>query len=238
MAAEDFFRNVRRAWGTFALPTGVEVVGATIGQFSANRHVYFSSAWAAPTTVSDYDPADFAAAPGEVRSRLDQAVDDFRTFAGTLDPNARLDEHQTRVGAERLERLAVVVRDLVLTNWKREVEEIIDAAESWCRERDWPTRRFRKTMRETLLEEYELPKLLFQVEDTRIELAATARFVAGASGRMDMAVVPSYDSLPLVRTKNGWQLKMDNPDKPDKPRSIRWGSGSFVKAVDWLRLQG
>jgi hypothetical protein len=61
----------------------------------------------------------------------------------------------------------------------------------------------------------------------RLVFDPLARFVYGASGLIDWYVMPSYDSLSLVLTEDGWRLHTDRSNGTTVP----WSEEVFVNTA-------
>ena len=92
-------------------------------------------------------------------------------------------------------------------DWVRTVERLVADVESWCRARDWPTRRIEKRIEEKRLGEYAVPALVFQVTFVKLMLEPIARFVSEALGLVDLYVMPQYDNVAsLFLRADGWHI--------------------------------
>lgn len=90
--------------------------------------------------------------------------------------------------------------------WVRAVEELVGNVESWCRVRDWPTRRIEKRLEERRLGEYVAPALVIQVDLVKLMLEPVARFVSGAEGVVDLYRMPQYADVASIFYRGGkWQ---------------------------------
>ena len=113
--------------------------------------------------------------------------------------------------------------------WVAAVEKIADEAEAWARERQWLVHRDRKTITEDRIGSYDVPVLTIQAPAGRLILDAIARYIVGASGRIDLCAFPSYEKVLVVRTDAGWHFVI-NPPVPDRP----WSKEAFLAIVSQL----
>src|SRR5947209_8182027 len=88
--------------------------------------------------------------------------------------------------------------------WIAEVEAILSQAKSWAEKRGWATKQDQKVITEEDIGTYEAPRLLIHSPQGRLLLDPVARYVVGAEGRFDFCVIPSYDSVALVKTGGAW----------------------------------
>lgn len=98
----------------------------------------------------------------------------------------------------------------VRDEWVRAAERLVAEVESWCKAKDWPTRRIEKHIEESNIGEYVVPALVLQVDLVKLMLEPSARFVTGADGLADLYRMPQYDDVAVVLLRDGaWQLRYD-----------------------------
>lgn len=115
----------------------------------------------------------------------------------------------------------------VRDEWIAAVEQLVGDAEVWARNQDWAVRRDAKSIREDRLGQYTVPRLLIHATDGRLLLDPVARYVPGATGVVDLYVLPSYDAAMISRADDGWRLHpMDADDVPQ-----HWSEETFVHTV-------
>lgn len=115
----------------------------------------------------------------------------------------------------------------VRDEWIAAVEQLVGDAEVWARNQDWAVRRDAKSIREDRLGQYTVPRLLIHATDGRLLLDPVARYVPGATGVVDLYVLPSYDAVMISRADDGWRLHpMDADDVPQ-----HWSEETFVHTV-------
>jgi hypothetical protein len=114
--------------------------------------------------------------------------------------------------------------EAVRDEWVAAVERIADDAEAWALEQQWFVHRGRKPITEDRIGFYEVPLLTIQTFSARLIFEPIARYVGGASGRIDFCVFPSYDYVLVVRTEAGWQF-VKEPPTIDHP----WSKEAFLE---------
>ncbi|MEO6808302.1 MAG: hypothetical protein ABI353_04235, partial [Isosphaeraceae bacterium] len=77
---------------------------------------------------------------------------------------------------------------------------------------------------------YTVPRLLIHAIFGRLLLDPVARFVPGATGLIDFFVIPSYDSMLIIRTPEGWFLLEGDAEGPRVP----WSEQALVDAAKRL----
>ena len=100
----------------------------------------------------------------------------------------------------------------VRDEWVTAVEQLIRETETWSQAQGWATRREPKTATEDRLGAYTVPRLLIHAPDGRLLLDPIARYVPDALGVVEFCALPSYDSVRLGRTGDGWLLHSDDAD--------------------------
>jgi hypothetical protein len=238
MARERFFQDLRRAWGFLHQRPRVEATSPSLNVAVLSRDVRNLDLWASPKNVEEYRSEDFADLDEPLRADLDRAVADFRSVARSVSPEAALTDDQFRSASEPFERLALIVRTIILSDWETSVTSVVQEGSTWCKELGWPDRFYEKELTESLLGTYRMPQLLFQAEGILIELNPVARFVPGALGLIELRVVPSYDTVKMTRSRDGWRIHLTEGMDVNSVRVIPWEKPGFEKAVLWLRKQG
>jgi hypothetical protein len=117
-----------------------------------------------------------------------------------------------------------------LAEWKSEVQQIVDTASQWAKEKGWDIVSEEKVITEDVLGSYEVPRLLIHRPDGRLVLDPIARYVVGASGRFEFCVLPSYDSALLVKDDDGWRFY--SQDKRDQGQP--WSREAFYAVCNEL----
>jgi hypothetical protein len=91
-------------------------------------------------------------------------------------------------------------------------------------------RRDEKTIREDRLGQYTVPRLLMHATTGRLLLDPVARYVPGATGVVDLYVLPSYDAVMISRTEDGWCL---HPIQADAAPQA-WSEQAFIEMAQQL----
>jgi hypothetical protein len=238
MAREDFYRDLSRAWGWLHGSSLVSADSARVNASLLTKQLSRIDLWLSPGNTQEYRQCDFEDLPPETRQELDEAVVQFRELASQVAPDQPATDGQYREGRKRFESVVTVVRRIVLKDWALSVEAIVAEAEAWCEKRQWPARRYVTGLRERLLGDYELPRLLFDANGIRIELKPIARFVVGAVGLCDLSVLPSYESLRVIRSMDGWKIRFEAGKTYDTVKVLAWDEAAFAEAVEWVRSRG
>jgi hypothetical protein len=235
MAKEEFFRDIRRA-ATLVRPK-VQTDSERLAPEGVARRLERAALWLTPKYVEAYAADDFADLPSAVRDSIRDAVEGFATAARQVSPNDSATDDQFRAGSERFRRLSAIVGDVVRSEWIAAVEGLVAAARSWSEKRDWTCRLSTKQLQETLLGEYSLPQLYIHAGDAPLLLDPVARFVPGALGLVDFAVLSPYRSMMVPRTRDGWFLHLETGKDINGVRREPWAQEAFYRAVEHLARQ-
>ncbi len=116
----------------------------------------------------------------------------------------------------------------VRDEWLDAVEKIMQDVEAWSRKQDWALRRDPKVVEEDEIGEYTVPRLLIHTIDGRLLFDPITPFVSGGStGLIELCVMPSYDSIKIVRLEDGWKML---PEKGDG-EFVPFTEETFVETV-------
>jgi hypothetical protein len=97
--------------------------------------------------------------------------------------------------------------------WLERLQDLLNALQQWGQELGWETRFIEKRMTDSELGAYTAPGLLMQRETVKILAEPIARMAPGASGVVDLYLLPGYDDIAsLYHTQSGWQLHYAFPD--------------------------
>ena len=129
----------------------------------------------------------------------------------------------TDTQSEALPRHPVENGEAQRDEWVAAVEQIVSDAEAWATEQKWFVHRDRKTITEDPIGSYEVPVLMIRTPAGRLVLEPGARYVGGATGRIDLSAFPSYEYVLIVRTDAGWHFVI-NPPTLDRP----WSKEAFL----------
>src|SRR5262245_9886124 len=94
----------------------------------------------------------------------------------------------------------------VRDEWVAAVEQLVRDAETWSQGQGWAVRKEPKTITEDRLGSYTVPRLLIHASSGRLLLDPVARYIPGATGLVDLYVLPSYDPVLVPRSADGWHL--------------------------------
>jgi hypothetical protein len=233
---DDFIQNLRLATGSVA-PT-VQADGIDLDPRLIEARLERAALWLTSKAMEGYDTVDFVDLPEPQRSELERSILDFRALADSIPPQSPPTDDQYRQGLQLLKAIVSIVRDQILGEWSASVEQLISEAERWAKKKGWLSRRERKTVSERLLDSYDLTQLLIQVNGTTLLLDPVARFVPGARGVADLALVPSYHSVRIPRRDDGWHLHIDSERRGVPESENLWSEEAFVGAVEQLRRRG
>jgi hypothetical protein len=117
--------------------------------------------------------------------------------------------------------------DAFRDDWLAALDCFFTEVETWAKKQDWATLRSAKTITESGLGSYTTSRLLVHLLEGRLVFDPLARFVYGASGLIDWYVMPSYDSLSLVLTLDGWRLHTVRSNGTTVP----WSEEVFVNTA-------
>jgi hypothetical protein len=228
MSREEFFDSVRNSAALATPAAATDHPGHN--PIDLTRALRRAAIWLTPKSVEGFDPHDFEDLDPKRRQRLEAAVRGFRDVAGRVPANAPATDEQAKAGWSRFEEIAAIVRQLVRDEWVRDVSRLVGEAEAWSGERGWVAKRMGKTLKDKFLGAYEAPQLLIHTTQHQLLLDPVARYVPGASGLLDLAVLPSYESVMITRADGKWSIHPVG----DGGRRREWSERAFVDAVTKL----
>jgi hypothetical protein len=229
MARQEFYDDLRRVYG-LAFPTEVETAAPLVNPDEMRRKLRGSPFWLAPKSVEAYHPEDFNDLDAGRQEELKRAVDTFGSIAKVVTRNAPLTEDQLREGLRAFATLLSIVRPLILQEWVAEVVRRVAEAEEWCASKEWLARRKSKSLKDKFLGSYDAPQLHVSAFDNHFLLAPVARFAPGTSGLLDLALLPSYDSVLVVHSAGQWRIDPVEADTRRRP----WSKAAFIDTVTQL----
>jgi hypothetical protein len=142
-----------------------------------------------------------------------------------------VDAREAMMSVPTLPKKPVENWEQVRDEWVEAVEKLITEAEGWARRREWTTKRDAKRVEEDRLGPYTVPRLLVHAVFGRFVLDPVCRFVPGAEGLVDFYVMPSWDSLTIVRDRGLWYLHLDHGDRVERRP---WTEEVFAETVHRL----
>jgi len=222
MARDEFFRDIRRAV-SFMAPR-VEADSPFTDVAYIERMLRGTDLWLAQCVVGAFRPEDFPELDNGTREGLAQAVKEFLDIARTVSPKepAKLDQRDAAV--RPFLHIVQVVQGLVRDDWMRASTNLLGEAEGWAKEEGWPTKRYAKEVTEDFIGKYKQERLVFSAEAQQLALVPVGRFVPGTDGAFDLAVMPAYDSVMVVRQRDRWFLH----PLPEEDGRQNWSKETFV----------
>lgn len=201
------------------------------GFYDYEKEMRYSDTWLTPRVVDVFQPSDF---DGEaVQDQLIQAVDEFRRVAATVEPNRPARQDQRDAALASFIQIVRIVQDFVREDWVSASAALLAEAENWAKEQGWPTKRFSRTATEDFIGNYSLERLLYSAEGAQLALIPVGRFAPGTDGMFDLAVMPAYDSMMVVRQQGQWFVH----PLPGQEGQQDWSQETFVrKSYDLARL--
>lgn len=232
MARDEFFADVRRAV-QFMAPrvepdspfTDPDYIRKML-RMGDPSHLWLSSG-----VVQAYRPEDYADDPRE--AELGAAVAGFREVAAKVDPQGPVRQQQLDDAIPPFVTIVRTVQDLVREDWLLASNALLDEAEGWAKSQDWPTKRYARPITEGFVGRYELDRLIYSTEGAQLALIPVGRFVPGTDGMLDLAVMPAYDSMNVVRRNRQWSIQ----PLPGEEGQEDWSRPAFIrKSLDLARL--
>jgi hypothetical protein len=234
VSKEDFFHDLRRAWRHLHGSPSAVTESPSLDARILTRPLSKVDLWLTPKVMDDFRTSDFEDLDVELQKELKAAVREFRSFARTVARNAPVSNEQYIDGLKRFEHVAQLVRRIILDDWASSFESLVTDVEGWSRSREWPFRRETKEIAESLLDRYSLPAIFTVAGVTRILLEPVARFVPSAFGVAELSAVPSYASITIRRTVEGWDLRLPVGNGSVGETYQGWSLSAFDEAVGWL----
>lgn len=213
MAKNEFLRSLRGALSNIAPYLGRDgnLVDQTenlslIAQRLDDHGIYVS-----PRLLTDFEPEDFAELGAEKSEFLKSQVKKFR------DSREDSNEDQTQQNLMMLESMSemiCIVRDFVAEEWRRSVDELFSRIGTWSDQEDWVHKRKPITRNDRFLGDYEIDRMYLTAFDESYLFEPTSRFIPKADGLVDMYLLPTMDSIMLVRTDDEWNLHLSFEQEP------------------------
>jgi len=229
MAKDDFISGVRTAVGL--LDPEVQTDRRSLDSEEVRRQFRNAVIWLTPKSVEGFVPQDFAELPEPRRNELKAEVEAFRSRAEQVPADAPATDEQIEAALPHFLRIVSLVREALLPPWVADLDLLLSQVESWCEEQGWPHKRQDKVLRERLLGPYEVEQLRFHTGQAGLMLDPIARFVPGGLGLVDLYVLPTLDSVIILRTDDGWVLQVE---RPGSVQVLPWTKEQFGAAVNEL----
>lgn len=229
MAREEFLSNLRTA-AFFVRETAQKDSPFLSGEWLPKMLSRYAQ-WLTPRSVSEFDADDFPELSSQMRKELRTEVEQFRALAQGVSANTPATEAQVRDAFPHFKRVLDLAAQAVILEWQGALDRLFQDVEKWSQERDWAVRRDPKRVTESFLGEYEVPRLLVHTTDNkRYFLDPIARLVVGGTGRVEMCLMPSYDSAAIVRIDGAWYVL---PERAGERRR-RWSRQTFLDVATRL----
>jgi hypothetical protein len=228
MAKTDFFLSVRTAVA-FLTPR-VEVDNPYTDVRKMEQALGRAAIWLTPKSVEGFDPHDFADLPEQERQSLVENVQQFMHVAETVPSNQPATPQQIQAALLPFMNIVEAVREMVRREWIEAAGKLVESARGWAQVRQWPTRCFPRQISEDLIGNYQLEKLVFAPDGSQLVLNPEGRFAPGTDGMFDLAVLPVYEAVMVVRQGNRWYIH--SLTGKDQPRE--WSETAFVETAEEL----
>ncbi len=202
MARDAFFRDIRRAV-SFMAPR-VEADSPLTDTGYIERMLRGTDMWLAQGVVEAFRPEDFPDLDEGARESLTRAVNEFLTVARAVPSKAPATTQQRDAALRPFIQIVQIVQGLLRDNWIQASTGLLREAEGWAKDADWPCKRYSKSISEDFIGTYKQDRLLFSAEGAQLALVPVGRFAPGTDGVFDLAVMPAYDSVMVVRQGNQW----------------------------------
>ena len=231
MARDEFFADVRCAV-TFMAPR-VQADSPFTDTNYIQKMLRGTDLWLTPKVVEAFRPDDFADVDEGLRNDLSKAVKEFRQVAARVNSSEPALPEQRDAALSPFTQIVKIVQVLVRDDWVTASTALLAEAENWAKEQDWPTKRFFKDITEDFIGNYRLDKLVYSAEGAQLALIPVGRFAPGTDGMFDLAVMPAYDSVMVIREKGRWFI---HPLPKEEGRQD-WSKEAFTnKSLHLARL--
>lgn len=187
MAREEFFDRLRAA--SRILQPGSE-----------------SDSWLTTDSVQGFDPEDFADWPQETRRKLAIEVDAFLAIAHH-DSVRPISKSGRKAARKHLEEIVKLVGGELRREWLAAQSEMMHEAANAAKARNWHVEEDKKEVLESLLGDYQAPRLRIRTPNNEVVLDPVARFGSGRRGVVDLVRLPTYETVYLLTYKEGdWRI--------------------------------
>jgi hypothetical protein len=150
-----------------------------------------------------------------------------------VNPNEPTRREQRKAALPPFTQIVKIVQGLVRDDWMSASAALLAEAEGWAREEGWPTKRFPKDITEDFIGNYRLDRLVYSAEGAQLALVPVGRFAPGTDGMFDLAVMPAYDSVTVVRDKGRWFIHALSGEEGRQD----WSKEAFIsKSLQLARL--
>jgi hypothetical protein len=230
MAREEFLLNLRIAASSVSF--AVQTDSPHLDPDRLQKVLNGCAMWLTPGSVDDFAPDDFPELPPEKQRELEREVKRFRDVARTVAANEAAAPDKVQKALPHLHRIIELTREAVIAEWRSALDGLFNDVEAWSKKQGWDVQRDPKRVTESFLGEYEVPRLLVHTTDNkRYFLDPVARQVAGGgAGRVEMCLMPSYDSVAIVRIDKAWYVLPERAGERRRP----WSRQTFLDVATRL----
>ena len=233
--AEEFILDVRSAVRLEQKPT-VATDSQLIDPDTTARALHGAAMWLTPKIADAYDPASFVTWSSDLQDELRQAVDVFKSVAGSVRPDKPASPSQFRDGVQAFDRLKAAVQKVIRDEWRNAATRLTENIELWAKEYGWVIRREQKKLKELLIGDYELDQLYMHAEGSLYILDPLARFIPGGLGAFDLSIQPSFYITSIYRhMDNVWYVHLDVGQGLHAAKKEPLTKETFKQAVAELR---
>ena len=224
MARDEFFRDIRRAV-SFMAPR-VDANSPFLDSRNVERMLQGTDTWLAAGVAAAFRSEDFSDLDETTREALNRSVAEFLGVARAVAPDKPATVEQRDAGLRPFMKIFQIVQGLLRDDWMQAATGLLAEAEAWVREAGWPSKRYSKEVTEDFIGIYKLDRLVFSAEGAQLALVPVGRFAPGTDGMFDLAVMPAYDSVMVVRHGNRWFI---HPQPGEEGRQ-GWSKEAFLAA--------
>ena len=114
--------------------------------------------------------------------------------------------------------------------WIAEIEQMAADLERWAVENDWDIKRDTKEIVEDEIGKYVVPVVRVQTMHGRLYFDPIARFLMGASGRIEIVATPSFWQAVLMKVDGRWQFFTEDLKELNKT----WSREDFIDVATLL----
>jgi aspartyl-tRNA(Asn)/glutamyl-tRNA(Gln) amidotransferase subunit B len=177
--------------------------------------------WLTPKVIEGYEPAQFAGFSEEKVANLTTLVEKFRAIATQVAPDRPASPQHVTAAQPVFATIVSMVREIVLAQWRMDLDRLFSQVELWCKSRNWPTRSTRKGLSDPLLGNHSVEQLWFDTKVAEFMLDPVGRFAPGTAGMVDLFVLPSSNSCMIWKKMNEWFLNIGHGEAKALPFNER-----------------
>ncbi len=172
----------------------------------------------------------------ELQDRLREAISRLNEALVAAKSLEKPSPEQVAGVRTRLPNVFAATRAIVLPEWERAVEALLEDVETWVKSAGGLVRRDKATIEgEAYLGSYSLTQILFFVEGQHFLVDPVSRFVPGARGLVDFRAVPSHSLVLIPRLANGWMIEIEPGPTSRETVSVPWSETAFREGLLWLK---